>query len=46
MTMYSATKAYVDFLSRGLAYEYNDKGMLHLHSGKVQLKSIKHKRII
>ena len=26
MTMYSATKAYVDFFSRGLAYECNDKG--------------------
>ena len=30
MAMYSATKAYVDFLSRGLAYEYNDKGILRL----------------
>ena len=28
MTMYSATKAYVDFFSRGLAYECNDKGVL------------------
>ena len=28
MTMYAATKAYVDFLSRGLAYECNDKGVL------------------
>ena len=26
-SMYSATKAYVDFLSRGLAYEYSDKGI-------------------
>ena len=25
-SMYSATKAYVDFLSRGLSYEYKDKG--------------------
>merc|ERR1719491_2157334 len=28
MTMYSATKAYIDFFSRGLAYECNDKGVL------------------
>ena len=28
MTMYSATKAYVDFFSRGLAYECNGKGVL------------------
>jgi len=27
-TMYAATKAYVDFFSRGLAYECNDKGVL------------------
>jgi len=28
MTMYCATKAYIDFFSRGLAYECNDKGVL------------------
>ena len=27
VTMYSATKAYVDFLSRGLSYECSDKGI-------------------
>ena len=26
VTMYSATKAYIDFFSRGLSYEYSDKG--------------------
>ena len=26
VSMYSASKAYVDFLSRGLSYEYSDKG--------------------
>merc|ERR1711976_780209 len=27
LTQYHATKAYVDFLSRGVAYEYSDKGI-------------------
>ena len=27
VTMYSATKAYIDFFSRGLSYEYSDKGI-------------------
>merc|ERR1712156_954280 len=27
LTQYHATKAYVDFLSRGIAYEYSDKGI-------------------
>ena len=27
ITMYAATKAYIDFFSRGLSYEYSDKGI-------------------
>ena len=29
LTVYSATKAYVDILSKNLAAEYSDKGMFH-----------------